>query len=82
MPNKVTPTIEEAKELFKSKPHYKLKDWSKEWGVSIERVRQIKNQAGIVPMSEIDNNIVEVIVERIRGDINQHTNQIIIPKIV
>tara|TARA_B100000282_G_C31706917_1_gene479170 strand:+ start:174 stop:803 length:630 start_codon:yes stop_codon:yes gene_type:complete len=75
MPNKVTPTIEEAKELFKSKPHYKLKDWSKEWGVSIERVRQIKNQAGIVPMSEIDNNIVEVIVERIRNGESTLTNR-------
>ncbi len=44
MPNKVTPTIEEANQLFKDKPHYKLKDWAKEWGVSIERVRQIKGQ--------------------------------------
>ncbi len=41
MPNKVTPTLEEANQLFKDKPQYKLKDWAKEWGVSIERVRQI-----------------------------------------
>jgi len=75
MPNKVTPTIEEANKLFKSKPQYKLKDWAKEWGVSIERVRQIKEQAGIVPMSEIDENIVEVIVDRIENGESTLTNR-------
>ena len=62
MPNKVTPTIEEAKLLFREKPQYKLKDWAKEWGVSIERVRQIKEQAGIIPMSEVDARVVNTIV--------------------
>lgn len=75
MPNKVTPTIEEAKQLFKDKPHYKLKDWAKEWGVSIERVRQIKEQAGIVPMSEIDTRIVNTIVQRIKNGESTLTNR-------
>ena len=75
MPNKVTPTIEEAKLLFREKPQYKLKDWANEWGVSIERVRQIKNQAGIVPMSEVDENIVNVILERIRNGEATITNR-------
>jgi hypothetical protein len=75
MPNKVTPTIEEANQLFKDKPHYKLKDWAKEWGVSIERVRQIKEQAGIVPMSEIDTRIVNTIVQRIKNGESTLTNR-------
>jgi len=75
MPNKVTPTIEEANKLFKDKPHYKLKDWANEWGVSIERVRQIKEQAGIVPMSEIDSRIVQTVVDRIRNGESTLTNR-------
>lgn len=75
MPNKQTPSIEEAKELFKANPHYKLKDFANDWGVSIERVRQIKKEAGIVPMSEIDTSIVEIILERIRNGEATLTNR-------
>ena len=68
MPNKIAPTTEEAKELFKKHPSKKLKDWANEWGVSVERVRQIKVEAGIKPMSEIDYDIVEIIIEKIKHE--------------
>ena len=45
MPNRIAPTVEEARELFLQDPHKKLSLWAEEWGVSDERVRQLREQA-------------------------------------
>lgn len=62
MPNKIAPSLEEAKSLFQAQPNKKLTQWSKEWGVSVERVRQIKEECGFktyrVPTPELTEEIL------------------------
>ena len=65
MPNKIAPTIEEARELFLSEPHKKLSLWAKEWGVSDERVRQLREQAGVAPRSAYNSEIADIVLNRI-----------------
>lgn len=63
MPNKKAPSLEEAKSLFQAQPHKTLTQWSSEWNVSIERVRQIKEECGFKtykkPTPELTNEIIK-----------------------
>ncbi len=65
MPNRIAPTVEEARELFLKDPHKKLSLWAKEWGVSDERVRQLREQAGVAPRSAYNSEIAQIVLDRI-----------------
>ncbi len=65
MPNRIAPTVEEARELFLKDPHKKLSLWAEEWGVSDERVRQLREQAGIAPRSAYNSEIAQIVLDRI-----------------
>jgi hypothetical protein len=67
MPNKKAPSVEEAKTLFLENPNKLLKEWSKEWGVSVERVRQLKVQAGLSIGNDIDYEVAEQVIQRIQS---------------
>jgi hypothetical protein len=67
MPNKKAPSVEEAKALFLESPNKLLKEWSKEWGVSVERVRQLKVQAGLSIGNDIDYEVAEQVIQRIQS---------------
>lgn len=67
MPNKKAPSVEEAKALFIGSPSKLLKEWSKEWDVSIERVRQLKVEAGLSIGNEIDYEIANQVIQRIQS---------------
>ncbi len=65
MPNRIAPTVEEARNLFLNDPHKKLSLWAQEWGVSDERVRQLREQAGIAPRSAYNSEIAQIVLDRI-----------------
>ena len=65
MPNRIAPTVEEARDLFLKDPHKKLSLWAKEWGVSDERVRQLREQAGVAPRSAYNSEIAQIVLDRI-----------------
>ena len=65
MPNRIAPTVEEARELFLEDPHKKLSLWAEEWGVSDERVRQLREQAGVAPRSAYNSEIAQIVLNRI-----------------
>ena len=65
MPNRIAPTVEEARELFLKDPHKKLSLWAEEWGVSDERVRQLREQAGVAPRSAYNSEIAQIVLDRI-----------------
>jgi hypothetical protein len=65
MPNRIAPTVEEARELFLEDPHKKLSDWADEWGVTDERVRQLREQAGVAPRSAFNSEIADIVIQRI-----------------
>ena len=65
MPNRIAPTVEEARELFLADPHKKLALWAEEWGVSDERVRQLREQAGVAPRSAYNSEIAKIVLDRI-----------------
>tara|TARA_B100001559_G_scaffold320887_1_gene334707 strand:+ start:255 stop:896 length:642 start_codon:yes stop_codon:yes gene_type:complete len=65
MPNRIAPTVEEARNLFLKDPHKKLSLWAKEWGVSDERVRQLREQAGVAPRSAYNSEIAQIVLDRI-----------------
>lgn len=71
MPNRQAPTPEEALQLFKKYPERLLREWSDEWGVSIERVRQIRHESGIGAVFKINYDVVETVAKRIEN--GQHT---------
>jgi len=75
MPNKIAPSLEEAKFLIEQNPNRMLKEWAKEWGVSIERVRQIKEECGFHSFKNVNNELVDVIINRIKYEGYTMTNR-------
>ena len=69
MPNKRTPTLEEAKALFNRYPQKLLREWADEWNCSAERVRQLRHECGIGAVFSIDYDVVEKVAERIENNI-------------
>lgn len=61
------PTDEQAKFLFEKFPNRTLREWGAEWGLSHERVRQIKEKVGIPPRGVFNQQIANEIVEYIRS---------------
>jgi len=61
------PSYEQMEWLFKKYPNKTLRQWGKEWGISYERVRQLKEQIGLPPRGSFDEQIAEEIIEFIRS---------------
>ena len=67
VPSRKIPSVEQAYELFSDDPWKPLSEWAKEWDCSHERVRQLREQAGIPPISSIDHGTARIIIDRIRS---------------
>ncbi len=66
MPTRKAPTPEEARKLFNDYPYRKLSYWADDWGVTIERVRQIKIECGIGSKFDINMDIATKIANKIK----------------
>ena len=66
MVHRKAPTLEEATELFKSNPEKMLNDWAEEWGVTHERVRQLRIASGIPQRGAYNEETAEAILNIIR----------------
>lgn len=66
MVHRKAPSLEEAKELFLQDPNKMLQDWADEWGVSHERVRQLRIESGVPQRGAYNEEIAESILEIIR----------------
>ena len=65
MPTRKAPTPEEAKKQFLNYPSRTLSEWADEWGVTLERVRQIKIECGVGSKFDISINVVNKIASKI-----------------
>lgn len=65
MPARKAPSPEEAKKLFLSYPNKKLSYWADEWGITIERVRQIKLESGVGSKFDINYDVAKQIANKI-----------------
>lgn len=74
MPNRKAPTLEEAKALFLKEPDKTLSQFADEWGVSSERVRQIRHECGLGAVFSVDYEIVEKVAYLIENNISSLTN--------
>jgi hypothetical protein len=61
------PSYEQMEWLFQKYPNKTLREWGKEWGISYERVRQLKEQIGLPPRGSFDMETAEEIIEFIRS---------------
>lgn len=66
MVHRKAPTLEEATELFSKQPEKMLNDWAEEWGVTHERVRQLRIASGIPQRGAYNEETAESILEIIR----------------
>ncbi len=53
--------------LFKKYPHKTLREWASEWGLSHERVRQLREQLNVPPRGSFNKEIAMEIIEYIRS---------------
>ena len=74
MPNRKAPTLEEAKALFLKEPDKTLSQFADEWGVSSERVRQIRHECRLGAVFSVDYEIVEKVAYLIENNISSLTN--------
>lgn len=65
MPIRKAPLPEEARKLFLQYPNRTLSYWAEEWGVSAERVRQIRLEANVGGVFDLDMSIVEHVANEI-----------------
>jgi len=65
MPIRKAPLPEEARKLFLKYPNRTLSYWANEWGVSAERVRQIRLEANVGGVFDLDMSIVDYIAKEI-----------------
>lgn len=65
MPTRKAPSPEEAKKLFQHYPYRKLSYWADDWGVTIERVRQIKIECGVGSRFDVNMDIATKIANKI-----------------
>lgn len=75
MPNRQAPTPEEANKLFQQYPDKLLREWADEWGISVERVRQIRHEAGVGAVFKINYDIVDIVADRISNGEYTLTNR-------
>lgn len=66
MVHRKAPTLEEATELFAKEPEKMLNDWAGEWGVTHERVRQLRIASGVPQRGAYNEDTANTILEVIR----------------
>ncbi len=59
--------MEEARELFLNDPNKMLREWADEWGVTHERVRQLRIESGVPSRSAYNENVADAIIEIIQS---------------
>ena len=66
MVHRKAPSLEEARELFLEDPNKMLQQWADEWGVTHERVRQLRIESGVPQRGAYNEETAESILEIIR----------------
>ncbi len=66
MVHRKAPSLEEARELFLSDPNKMLQTWADEWGVTHERVRQLRIESGVPQRGAYNEETAEAILDIIR----------------
>lgn len=66
MVHRKAPSLEEARELFLADPNKMLQAWAEEWGVTHERVRQLRIESGVPQRGAYNEETAEAILEIIR----------------
>tara|TARA_R100000734_G_C3319178_1_gene114523 strand:+ start:2711 stop:3352 length:642 start_codon:yes stop_codon:yes gene_type:complete len=66
MVHRKAPTLEEATELFAKEPDKMLNDWAEEWGVTHERVRQLRIASGVPQRGAYNEDTANTILDIIR----------------
>jgi len=66
MVHRKAPSLEEARELFLADPNKMLQSWADEWGVTHERVRQLRIESGVPQRGAYNEETAEAILEIIR----------------
>jgi hypothetical protein len=66
MVHRKAPSLEEARELFLADPNKMLQEWADEWGVTHERVRQLRIESGVPQRGAYNEETAEAILEIIR----------------
>ena len=66
MVHRKAPSLEEARELFSQNPNKMLQEWADEWGVTHERVRQLRIESGVPQRGAYNEETAEAILEIIR----------------
>ena len=63
MVHRKAPSLEEARELFLSDPNKMLQTWADEWGVTHERVRQLRIESGVPQRGAYNEETAQAILE-------------------
>ena len=63
MVHRKAPSLEEARELFLSDPNKMLQTWADEWGVTHERVRQLRIESGVPQRGAYNEETAKAILE-------------------
>ena len=66
MVHRKAPSLEEARELFLADPNKMLQAWADEWGVTHERVRQLRIESGVPQRGAYNEEIAESILDIIK----------------
>jgi len=66
MVHRKAPSLEEARELFLADPNKMLQSWADVWGVTHERVRQLRIESGVPQRGAYNEETAEAILEIIR----------------
>lgn len=66
MVHRKAPSLEEATEFFTKDPDKMLQAWADEWGVTHERVRQLRIQSGVPQRGAYNEETAETILDVIR----------------
>ena len=67
MVHRKAPSLEEAREFFLADPNKMLQEWADEWGVTHERVRQLRIESGVPQRGAYNQETAESILEIIRS---------------
>ena len=51
------PPVKEQRAAFRQHPQRSNQEWATEWGISRERVRQLRKQLGLAPSSQIARQV-------------------------
>jgi len=67
MVHRKAPSLEEARELFLADPTKMLQTWADEWGVTHERVRQLRIESGVPQRGAYNEETASAILEIIKS---------------